>query len=226
MANNVILLGKTGTGKSTSIKGLDPKETIIINILGKKLPFKGSSTLYNKENKNFFQVEEYTSLINLLISINEKAPHIKNIVVDDFAYIMRKEYFKRSKEQGYAKYTELATHTQQVINTCENMRDDINVFFIYHSEDIISDGIIVEYKVATIGKLLDTQYNPLEVVPMVLYSNVKFDDEGKASYGFYTHRCVQNSIIIPAKSPEGMFEEDFIPNDLGLIVKAMSEYYG
>lgn len=55
------------------------------------------------------------------------------------------------------KYTELATHMQQIISTCENMRDDINVFFIFHSEDITSDGSIVEYKVATIGKLLDSQ---------------------------------------------------------------------
>lgn len=226
MANNVILLGKTGTGKSTSIKGLDPKETVIINILGKKLPFKGSSGMYNKENKNTFQVEEYTQLINLLDNINKSAGHIKNIVVDDFAYIMRKEYFKRSKEQGYNKYTELATHTQQIINTCENMRDNINVFFIYHSEDVVSDGSIVEYKVATIGKLLDTQYNPLEVVPMVLFSSVSFNDEGKASYGFYTHRCVDNGITIPAKTPDGMFEDDFIPNDLGFVVKAMNEYYG
>ena len=49
MANAVILLGKSGTGKSSSIKGLDPKETVILNVLGKKLPFKGSSSLYNKE---------------------------------------------------------------------------------------------------------------------------------------------------------------------------------
>lgn len=226
MANNVILLGKTGTGKSTSIKGLDPKETLVINVLGKKLPFKGSNNFYNKENKNSFQVEEYTALINLLNNIDKNAPHIKNIIIDDFAYIMRKEYFKRSKEVGYAKYTDLATHTQQIITTCENMREDINVFFIYHSEDIVNDGAIVEFKVATIGKLLDNQYNPLEVVPMVLFSSVSFDDEGKASYGFYTHRCIENGTIIPAKTPDGMFETDFIPNDLGLVVKAMTEYYG
>lgn len=226
MANNVILLGKTGTGKSTSIKGLDPKKTIIINVLGKKLPFKGSNNMYNKENKNFFQVEEYTSLITLLNNIDKNAPHILNIVIDDFAYIMRKEYFKRSKEQGYNKYTDLATHTQQIINTCENMRDNINVFFVYHSEDVISDGSIVEFKVATIGKLLDTQYNPLEVVPMVLFSSVNFDDNGNATYGFYTHRCIENGVIIPSKTPDGMFEEDFIPNDLGIIVEAMNEYYG
>lgn len=100
MANNVILLGKTGTGKSTSIKSLNPKETIVINILGKKLPFKGSSNIYSKENKNSFQVDEYTALINLLINIDKSAPHIKNVVIDDFVYIMRKEYFKRSKEVG------------------------------------------------------------------------------------------------------------------------------
>lgn len=226
MANNVILLGKSGTGKSTSIKTLDPKETIIINPLGKRLPFKGSNSVYNKDNKNYFQIEDYNALINLLQSIDKNAPHVKNIILDDFAYVMRKEYFKRSREQGYGKYTELATHTQQIIQTCENMRDDINIFFIYHSEDIISDGSIIEYKVATIGKLLDSQYNPLEVVPMVLYSNVKFDDEGKPIYGFYTHRCIEGSITIPAKTPEEMFEQDFIPNDLQAVVSAMNEYYG
>ncbi len=55
MANAVILLGKSGTGKSSSIKGLNPKETVVLNVLGKKLPFKGSNSLYNKENKNIFQ---------------------------------------------------------------------------------------------------------------------------------------------------------------------------
>ena len=100
MANNVILLGKTGTGKSTSIKGLNEKETVIINVLGKKLPFKGSNGLYNRDNKNAFQIDEYTSLISILNSIDKNAPHVKNIVIDDFAYIMRKEYFKRSKETG------------------------------------------------------------------------------------------------------------------------------
>lgn len=103
MANNVILLGKTGTGKSTSIKGLDPKETIIINVLGKKLPFKGSNSMYNKDAKNAFQIDEYTTLINLLTNIDKSASHVKNIIVDDMAYIMRKEYFKRSKESGYGK---------------------------------------------------------------------------------------------------------------------------
>jgi hypothetical protein len=100
MANCIIILGKSGTGKSTSIKGLDPKETIILNLLGKKLPFKGSSSIYNKENKNLFRVEEYTQVLNMLDNIDKKAPYVKNIVIDDCIYVMRKEYFKRAKENG------------------------------------------------------------------------------------------------------------------------------
>jgi hypothetical protein len=88
-----------------------------------------------------------------------------------------------------------------------------------------SDKITTGYKVSTIGNLIDNQYNPLEVVPMVLFSAVKFDDKGNASYGFYTHRCMQGTIEIPAKSPDGMFEEDFIPNDLGYVTTKMNEYY-
>ena len=221
-----MILGPSGTGKSTSIKTLDPKETVVLNVLRKRLPFKGSGGIYNTENKNLFNVDEYTQIINLLNSIDQKAPHVRNVIVEDMTYVMRKEFFKRAKETGYGKYTELAHHFQQIINTCENMRENINVFFILHSEPVQSDKVTIGYKVSTIGALIDNQYNPVEVVPMVLYSAIKYDEKGNASYGFYTHRCMEGSVEIPAKSPADMFEEDFIPNDLGLVVKAMTEYYG
>ena len=225
MANVVMLLGKTGTGKTTSIRTLNPEETIIINVLGKKLPFKGSDTLYNSEKKNLFRIEDYQQMISLLQACNEK-PSVKNIILDDCIYIMRKEYFKRAKETGYGKYTELAQHFQQIISTCEQMREDINVFMILHSEDVQSDKTTVGYKVSTIGQLIDNQYNPMEVVPMVLYSAIKFDEKGKPTYGFYTHATMEGTVQIPAKTPNEMFDEDFIPNDLGAVVKAMNEYYG
>ena len=225
MANCVIILGKSGTGKSTSIKNLDPKTTFVINTLGKMLPFKGSKSIYNEQNKNAKQCEDYQSVIALLTQINANASHIKNVILDDIIYIMRSEYFKRAKEAGYGKYTELAQHFQQIIKTCEGLRQDLNVFFLLHSEDVVSDNTVVEFKVSTIGKLLDSQYNPVEVVPMVLYSDVVFDGEGKPTYGFYTHRTKRGNITIPAKSPDGMFDNDFIPNDLALVVKAMEEYY-
>lgn len=100
MANCVIILGKSGTGKSTSIKGLNPKETVIINTLKKRLPFKGSSSMYNTENKNLFNIDDYASVINYLTNISQKATYVKNVVLDDSIYIMRKEYFKRAKETG------------------------------------------------------------------------------------------------------------------------------
>lgn len=226
MANAIIILGKSGTGKSSSIKGLDPKETVVLNVLGKKLPFKGSSTLYNKEAKNLFRIDDYTQAINMLQGMDKGAPYVHNIIIDDAIYIMRKEYFKRAKETGYGKYTELAMHFQQIISTIESMREDINVFLILHSEDVQSDKTTIGYKVSTIGQLIDNQYNPVEVVPMVLYSSIKYDDKGAATYGFYTHRFMDGMVEIPAKSPADMFTEDFIPNDLGVVVKAMKEYYG
>ena len=220
-----MLLGKSGTGKSTSIKTLNPDETVIVNVLGKKLPFKGSSALYNTEKKNLFRIEDYQQMISLLQAC-DKQPNVKNIVLDDCIYIMRKEFFKRAKETGYGKFTELAQHFQQIISTCEQMREDINVFLILHSEDVQSDKTTTGYKVSTVGTMLDNQYNPIEVVPMVLYSAIRFDEKGKPSYGFYTHATMEGTIQIPAKTPDEMFTEDFIPNDLGMIVKAMNEYYG
>ena len=225
MANVVMILGKSGTGKSTSIKTLNPEETVIVNVLGKKLPFKGSGSLYNTDKKNLFRVEDHLQMINLLQAC-DKQPHVNNIILDDCIYIMRKEYFKRAKEAGYAKYTELAQHFQQIISTCEQMRGDINVFMILHSEDVQSEKTTVGYKVSTIGQLLDSQYNPVEVVPMVLYSAIKFDEKGNPTYGFYTHATMEGTVQNPAKTPDEMFTEDFIPNDLGAVVKAMNEYYG
>lgn len=225
MANNVIILGKSGTGKSTSIRGLNPEETVVINTLKKRLPFKGSGTMYNRENHNILEVNTYDNVIAYLKAINEKMTNVKNIILDDIIYIMRKEYFSRAKEVGYSKYTELAAHFQQIISTCENLREDLNIFFILHSEDVASDNSIVGYKVSTIGKLLDTQYNPVEVVPMVLYSAIKYDEKGVPTYGFYTHAIKEGNVEIPAKSPADMFDSDFIPNDLGYVVKCMNEYY-
>ena len=157
MANAVIVLGKSGTGKSTSIKTLNPEETIIINVLGKRLPFKGSNAMYSTEKKNSFQVDGYVDVQNLLSTIGDKLPHIKNIVIDDAIYIMRKEFFSRAKEGGYGKYTELAQHFQSIIQTIERLRVDLNVFLMLHSEDVQSDKTTIGYKVSTIGALIDNQ---------------------------------------------------------------------
>lgn len=94
-----------------------------------------------------------------------------------------------------------------------------------HLEDVVSDGSIVEQKISTVGKMLDTQYSIQEVVPLYLCSICKFDEEGNPNYGFITKRSMVNGVLFPAKSPIGMFEEDFIPNDLQKVIEAMTEFY-
>lgn len=221
-----MILGKSGSGKSSSIRTLDPKTTVVINVLKKRLPFKGSQKLYNAENKNLFNMEDYSSIINLINSISTKATYVKNIIIDDGTYIMRTEYFRTAKQTGFNKFVDMASHFQSIIKAAEDARQDLNVFLIMHSEDIVNDNTIVGYKASTVGKLIDNSYNPIEVTPMLLYSDVKYDENKKPQYGFYTHRTLIGSTEIPAKSPADMFNEDFIPNDLGIVVKAMDEYYG
>lgn len=226
MSNLVLVMGESGSGKSTSVKSLNPKETIVFNILGKRLPFKGSAASYNVENKNIFKIDKYDTVITYLDSIDSKKPEIKNIVIDDAIYIMRTEFFDRSKEVGFNKYNELADHFRRIIAKCGSLRDDLNIFMLLHTESIEADGSIIGYKSSSVGKLLDKMYRPEENTAITLFAQPKFDDKGKASYGFYTHKMKVNGIEIPAKTPEGMFEEDWIPNDLGLVCKAMKEYYG
>lgn len=87
MSNFVIILGESGSGKSTSLKTLNPKETCIFNVLGKRLPFKGSNALYNEDNKNLFKISDWNTVKTYLESIDTKAPHIKNIVIDDKVFV-------------------------------------------------------------------------------------------------------------------------------------------
>lgn len=226
MANAIMIMGPSGSGKSSSISTLDPRETVVFNILKKKLPFKGSAKRYNAENKNLFNLDDYSSIVTYLEAINTKAPHVKTIIIDDATYIMRKEYFKTAKQSGYTKFVDMASHFQQIITTIENLREDLNVFIIMHCEEVFSDNTVIGYKPSTVGKLIDSSYNPVEVVPILLFCKVKYDDKGIPTFGFYTHRCMEGATEIPAKSPKDLFEEDFIPNDLGYVVKAMNEYYG
>lgn len=100
MSNLVLIMGESGTGKSTSIKSLDHKETVILNVLGKRLPFRGSASLYNETNKNLFKIDDWQTVINCLNSIDKNATYVKNIVIDDCVYILRSEFFNRSKERG------------------------------------------------------------------------------------------------------------------------------
>jgi len=226
MARVTIICGDTGTGKSTSLKNLDPKETYIINTLNKPLPFKGSKSLYNAENRNTKSTDSYAEVYATLEAIDKKATHIKNLILDDIGFVMTTELFARAKENGFGKFTDIAQHMQQIIAYAKGMRDDLNVVFMFHDDDDISDRIKVGKKLKTVGKMVEDQYNPLGVVTCALFTNVSFDDKtGEAKYSFITNRTLKNGLVIPAKSPADMFASLEIPNDLSIVFKAMDEYY-
>lgn len=225
MAKVIIVIGDTGTGKSTSIRTLDPKETYIINVLGKDLPFRGSSTLYNAENKNLSVVSDYGSIVNVLQGISTKLPAVKQIVLDDLGFVMTEEFFRRASEKGYEKFSEMGSHMQQIISTAKSLRDDLTVILVFHEDDDVSDRIKISKKVKLIGMMLEDKYNPLAIVSVCLFTDVVFDKDGQANYGFITQRTQVKGQIIPAKSPDGMFDKNRIPNDLSLVIKEINNYY-
>ena len=155
MANLIMIVGESGTGKSTSIEKLNPKETFIIQVVNKPLPFKGYKTKYslrNKENpKGNRFVSDRTELIIKILETLNKEPEIKNIIIDDSQYIMANEFMRRAKEKGYEKFTEIGQNFYMIIDNANSMREDINVIFLHHIETLDS-GVT---KAKTIGKLLD-----------------------------------------------------------------------
>lgn len=226
MSRLVIVLGASGSGKSTSIKTLNPQETVILNVLGKDLPFRDSRINYTREKVNLIQPTGWENVLSMMQSISKNKPNVKNIVIDDAIYIMRTEFFDRSREKGYDKYNELADHFRRIIAEGNNLRNDITVFLLLHTEPIEADGSVIGYKASTVGKLLDKMYNPIESVSINLFAQPQYEDNGKPKFGFYTHPMKVGGIMLPSKSPDGMFEEDFIPNSLQFVVDHMNDYYG
>lgn len=229
MANLVLVVGDTGTGKSTSMESLDPSETVIINCGFKPLPFADSAEKY-KPNVNLLNADASGTVVNALQQLNGPTPPpgmkpIRNIIVDDSNFIMTETYFKRAEEKGYDKFTAIARDFQRVLSTCKSMRNDLNVAVMMHEEDLVSNGIIVGKKGKTVGKMVDDQYNPLSVVTVCLFTSVSFDREGKPTYQFITNRCQKAGVVIPAKSPKGMFPELAIPNDLASVFNVTRAFY-
>lgn len=222
MASKLVgIVGSTGTGKSTSIKHLNPDETYIINVAKKELPFKGSEKLYNTERKNYKEVDDANEIARLLKTISDKAPHIKNIVLEDSNYVMGFTMLEKATEKGYEKFSLMAKDTVTMIRTAKQLRDDITVFYFSHPDTIEDQGEIIGYKMKTSGKLIDSQINLEGLFTVVLYTDVEEKKDGTIEYSFITNRYKK----LPAKSPDGMFEELKIPNNLQLVVNNVSEYY-
>ena len=222
MASKLIgIVGATGTGKSTSIKHLNSKETYIINVAKKELPFKGSEKLYNAENKNYKEVDDANEITRLLKTISDKAPHIKNIIIEDSNYIMGFAIVSKATEVGYTKFSIMARDIVELFREARKLRDDLKVFYFTHPETIEDGGEIIGYKIKTAGKLIDNQIVLEGLFTVCLYTNVEDNKDGSVTYSLLTNRYRK----YPAKSPDGMFADTKIPNNLQTVVDTIDEYY-
>ena len=222
MASKLIgIIGPTGTGKSTSIKHLNPEETYIINVAKKELPFKGSEKLYNREKKNYDEIDDAIEIARRLRTISDKATHIKNIVIEDSNYVMGFNLVSKATEVGFTKFSVMARDMVELFRETRKLRDDLKIFYFSHPETIEDAGEIVGYKIKTAGKLLDNQIVLEGLFTICLYTNVEESKDGTMTYSFVTNRYKK----YPAKSPDRMFDEIKIPNNLDYVCKKIDEYY-
>lgn len=205
MAQMVLIIGESGTGKSTSMRNCSPDTTAVINPVGKPLPFKGSG--------KFDTMNGVTESHKITKWMKEQAAAGKKlIVVDDFQYILAIPYIDRIKENGWDKWNDFGANYFDIINVCKELPDDVVVAYLSHAETL-ENGI---YTIKLIGKMLREKITIEGLFTVVLRTGV---NEGK--YYFYT----QNSGKDTVKSPLGMFPAYAVDNDLNYIADKMRNYY-
>jgi hypothetical protein len=224
MANLIGIVGEAGSGKSTSIGFLNPEETVVISVANKPLPIKGFVRKYkelSKENPrgNLLNESNVNNILFWLEVINQKRPDIKNVVIDDAQYLMSFELMNRAEEKSYDKFTQIASHFYTILKKAMVMRPDLNIVFMIHSENV-GDALNPQYKMKTVGKMLDTAITLEGLFTYVIFTRKRLDDDDKPVYEFVTNYDGTNT----AKTPAGCFESLTIPNNLQLVVDAIYKY--
>lgn len=217
MSNTSLIIGESGTGKSTSIRNLDPETTFIFNALNKPMPFPGYKSKYIKLSPdgatgNYYPSDDYDKIMRALQLIDKKRLEIKTIIIDDFQYLMANEFMTRALERGYDKFSEIGKHAHDLLKYLPTMRDDLDIFILTHSEP----NDLGKMKLKTIGKMLDQN-----ITIEGMYATVLQTELINNTYTFIT----QGDIRHIAKSPMGMFADRNIPNDLVFVKKRMDEYF-
>ena len=159
------------------------------------------------------------ALIDALNELND-IESVKTIVVDDWQYMSSFEYFDRAQEKGYDKFTQIASNLAMVAKLPKDLRDDLTVFFLTHSEDSTDINGNRKVKAKTIGKMIDNALTLEGLFSIVLFGRAKKNDDDGLDYGFETQNNGENT----CKSPMGMFEDFFIPNDLQYVKECIQKY--
>ena len=211
MAIPVFVIGRSGSGKTYSIKNFKADEVGVISIEKGRLPFK--TDIKTVKVPKDFTVNTNAQLnaakyawIEMIIS-KSKA---KSIIIDDSQYLLVNELFDRSKEKGYDKFTDIAVNFRNLVHFVNDMPDEDKIVYFLHHSEADTDG---REKAKTIGRMLDEKLTLEGCFDIVLYCQ---------DHKFYT----QAEGMSTAKTPEGLFEDAEIPNDLKAVDDAIREYYG
>ncbi len=217
MSGSVLILGDSGTGKSTSIRSLDPDETFIINVINKPLPFRGALSKYHKLSSdgltgNYYATDDITTIKRIINLVNKKRLDIKTLVVDDFGYTISNSFMRKASQRGYDKFVEIGKDMFDVLDIITNLRDDLCCFVMMHVENDANG----KSKPKTVGKMID-QYICIEGKFTNCFHTIVNDGQ----YQFITNNDGQHM----AKSPLGMFDSLYIDNDLQAVRDKMSAYF-
>lgn len=210
MSTSIFILGQSGSGKSTSLRNLNPRRVLLIQSIRKPLPFRSTGWKY-------ITSEEPDGSILVSDNSQEIIHHIRMtrrpiIVIDDFQYVMANEYMRRSTERGFDKFTEIGFNAWSVITEANNAHPQKRVYILSHTEED-QHG---KTKIKTIGKMLDEKIT-LEGMVTICLQTAVINDQNL----FVT----KNNGNTTVKSPMGMFDSDHIENDLDLVDQAICEYY-
>lgn len=225
-AETIAIVGESGTGKSTSLRNLNPEETFIISTTGKPLPFRAWKKKYipikiegKNVSGNYYVSSKWNQILKILQIIDKMMPQIKQVIIDDFQYVLSYEFVDRATEVGYTKFSELAQHAMEILRYSEKMREDCKMIFLTHSENV-GDNVNPKSVIKTVGKLLSEKVTLEGLFTYIFFTKVSEGDSGRMEYKLITN----NDGTCVAKTSFGMFEDLEIDNDLNEIIHVIDAY--
>ncbi len=195
----VLILGESGSGKSTSLRNFEPSEISIFNVAGKPLPF--------RKKLPKATISDYDKIMAGMQKSDKKS-----FAIDDSQYLLCFEMFSHAKETGYQKFTDMALNFYTLIKfVIDRLPDDVIVYFLHHTETDANGKL----KAKTVGKMLDEKLTVEGLFSIVLLCQT----DGTRHY-FVT----QSDGYTTAKSPMDMFDLE-IDNDLKFVDTKIREYF-